>query len=52
MPQSLACVPIHFIFSTKNRVEFLSDDLREELHAYMATVLQKGVPFDERYVWD
>ena len=40
MPQSLACVDLHFIFSTKNRASFLSDAWRRELHAYAATVLQ------------
>jgi len=40
MPQSLACLHIHLIFSTKNRVPLLHDRVREPLHAYMATVLQ------------
>jgi REP element-mobilizing transposase RayT len=40
MPQSLACLHVHLIFSTKDRANFLSNELREELHAYMATVLQ------------
>ena len=40
MPQSLACVDLHFIFSTKNRAAFLSDAWRPELHAYAATMLQ------------
>jgi REP element-mobilizing transposase RayT len=39
MPQSLACLHVHYVFSTKDRSAFLHDDLREELHAYMATVL-------------
>ncbi len=40
MPQSLANVYIHLIFSTKDRFPFLKDDeLREELHRYLATVL-------------
>ncbi len=42
MPQSLARVVIHVVFSTKNRVPFLKDaSLRERLHAYMAGVLQQ-----------
>ena len=42
MPQSLAHVVLHIIFSTKNRVPFLkAPDVRERLHAYMAGVLQK-----------
>jgi len=41
MPQSLARVIIHVVFSTKNRVPFLKDpDLRARLHAYMAGILQ------------
>ncbi len=30
---------MHLIFSTKDRFPFLKDDLRPELHTYMATVL-------------
>ena len=40
MPQSLAHVLVHLIFSTKSREPFLSDDIRPELHAYMATILK------------
>ena len=41
MPQSLARVVLHVVFSTKNRIPFLKDaDLRSRLHAYMAGVLQ------------
>ena len=41
MPQSLARVVLHVVFSTKNRVPFLKDpELRGRLHAYMAGVLQ------------
>jgi putative transposase len=41
MPQSLANVLMHLIFSTKNREPFLSDkDLRQRTHAYLATVLK------------
>jgi len=42
VPQSLAQVLVHLIFSTKNREPVLADDIRPELHPYMATVL-KGV---------
>ena len=42
MPQSLARVVIHVTFSTKHRVPFLKDlEVRAELHAYMAVVLQE-----------
>jgi len=39
MPQSLANVPIHLVFSTKNRQPLITDPVRESLHRYMATVL-------------
>ncbi len=39
MPQSLANLHIHLIFSTKERYPFLTDSVRPHLHAYMATVL-------------
>ena len=42
MPQSLARVVLHVVFSTKNREPFLKDDdVRNRLHAYMAGVLQR-----------
>ncbi len=39
MAQSLANIYIHLIFSTKERVPYLANDWRPDLHAYMATVL-------------
>ncbi|MFN0010418.1 MAG: IS200/IS605 family transposase [Phycisphaerales bacterium] len=39
MPQSLARVPLHLIFSTKNRAPLIADEVRESLHRYMAVVL-------------
>ncbi|MBL8816203.1 MAG: IS200/IS605 family transposase [Planctomyces sp.] len=46
MPQSLARLHVHLVFSTKNRQPFIVDTIRDSLHAYMATVLQnlKCVP--------
>ena len=45
MPQSLARLHIHLIFSTKNREPALHDTVRHSLHRYMATVLQNlGCP--------
>ena len=45
MPQSLARLHIHLIFSTKSREAILRDAVRDSLHAYMATVLQNfGCP--------
>ena len=40
MPQSLARLHIHLVFSTKNREPIITDSVRGALHAYMATVLQ------------
>jgi len=45
MPQSLARIHVHLVFSTKNREPLLSDAVRPALHAYLATVLQNlGCP--------
>ncbi len=40
MPQSLARLHLHLIFSTKHRERWLTDAVRSPLHSYMATVLQ------------
>ena len=40
MPQSLARLHVHLVFSTKNREPIITDTVRGSLHAYMATVLQ------------
>jgi len=40
MPQSLARLHIHLVFSTKNREPWITPGIHEALHAYMATVLQ------------
>lgn len=40
MPQSLAKNLIHLVFSTKNRERLITDAVRPDLHAYMATVLK------------
>ena len=41
MPQSLARLWIHLIFSTKHRYPFLTDQqLRADMHAYLATTLR------------
>src|SRR5579875_2458406 len=42
MPQSLSFVLVHIIFSTKDRTPWLKDDIRPELHAYMASVASTG----------
>lgn len=44
MPQSLAKVTVHIVYSTKNREPWLRDpDFRTELYAYNATVLKNDV---------
>ncbi len=41
MPQSLAKVIVHIVYSTKNRTPWLKDaNLRSELYAYNATILK------------
>jgi REP element-mobilizing transposase RayT len=40
VPQSLARIYIHLVFSTKNRERFLPDDIRDDLHAYMGGILR------------
>ena len=45
MPQSLARLYVHLIFSTKHRERLITEGVRPSLHAYMATVLQNfGCP--------
>lgn len=39
MPQSLARLHVHLVFSTKHRDPCLPDSVRDTLHAYKATVL-------------
>ena len=39
MPQSLAKIYVHLIFSTKNRERIFPDDIRADLHAYMGGTL-------------
>ena len=40
MPQSLAQILIHFVFSTKNRNGLLTDDVRDELHPYIGGIVE------------
>ena len=41
MAQSLAKIYVHVIFRTKNQDVLIDDDIRDELHRYMAGILQK-----------
>ncbi|MDF9833493.1 putative transposase [Ereboglobus sp. PH5-5] len=40
MPQSLAQILVHLVFSTKNRERLLADDIRDELHAYIGGIAE------------
>jgi putative transposase len=42
MPQSLAYVLIHVVFSTKDRITVLDEALRPELFSYLATVVRNA----------
>lgn len=42
MAQSLARILIHVVFATKGRYPYITDDVREELHAYAATTLRSA----------
>ena len=39
MPQSLAIILVHIVFSTKHREPILTDEIRDELHAYIGGIL-------------
>ena len=41
MAQSLAKIYVHVIFHTKHQDVLIDDDIRNELHRYMAGILQK-----------
>ena len=40
MPQSLTKLYAHLIFSTKNRLPFLDDEIRPRVHAYLGTIVR------------
>ncbi len=41
MAQSLACVLVHIVFSTKNRVRLIMPDVESELHAYLGGICKR-----------
>jgi len=41
MPQSLSNLFVHLVYSTKNRVPFISLDIESELHAYLASIFNE-----------
>ena len=40
MPQSLASVLIHLVFSTKHRQPFITPAIENELHKYISTIFR------------
>jgi putative transposase len=42
MPQSLALIIVHLVFSTKGRQPLLGASIRPALHAYLATVARNA----------
>ena len=42
MPQSLSCLLVHVVFSTKDRHPWLDADIRRELFPYLATVVRNS----------
>jgi len=41
MPQSLHTIPIHFIWSTKNRLPLIKPEIENELYKYMASIFHE-----------
>ena len=41
MGHSLASVHVHFIFSTKNRIAYLRDDLQADMFAYLGGIVRE-----------
>jgi REP element-mobilizing transposase RayT len=41
MPQSLANILVHLVFSTKDRSRWIADDWRDELHGYIGGIIRR-----------
>ena len=41
MPQSLANIPVHFIWSTRDRQPFITPEIEKELFSYMAAIFRE-----------
>lgn len=41
MPQSYVCLPIHVVFSTKNRAPFLQPEWEDRLYQYIGGILRE-----------
>jgi hypothetical protein len=50
MPQSLAKVYVHLVFSTKNQRELI--DIIFFKDEYINLLKKYDIEYDERYVWD
>jgi REP-associated tyrosine transposase len=40
MPQSLACLQVHFVFSTKNRLPVITPELAPRLYSYIGGIVR------------
>ena len=41
MPQSLSSIPIHLIWSTRDRQPFIKPEIEKELFSYMASIFRE-----------
>jgi len=41
MPQSLANILVHLVFSTKDRTPWIADDWRDDLHGYIGGIIRR-----------
>ena len=51
MAQSLSCILIHLIFSTKMRQPLIPSDVKQELHSYMAGISRSQDAFVHEIGW-
>ena len=49
MPQSLASLLVHLVFSTKDREPWLTDAFHDELHAYIGGIMNNWVLVPDAY---
>jgi hypothetical protein len=55
MPQSFVSLPVHLVFSTKNRAALIGDDMQSRLHEYIGGILREqksesNLPQVTRYI--
>jgi REP element-mobilizing transposase RayT len=41
MPQSLANILVHLVFSTKDRAQWIADEWRDDLHGYIGGIIRR-----------